>query len=92
LGRRIEGYTFKWAKCHHQLGFRSALKELEYKEKVRDYQTIPIPDCSDLSPKKFEERGILPKDRTPRIVAILLTLLFVLLLLTFIWKFVEGLL
>ena len=75
--RRLTGYSFRWTDCYHQLGFNAPKKILQYQEKARDYRTVPIPSCEDLIPVRFEERGILPEDRTARIVAILLTLLFI---------------
>jgi len=74
--RRVTGYTFTWINCRHQLGFDTHENVLNYRDKLREYRTLPIPSFADLIPVKFEERGILPKDRTARTVAILISLLF----------------
>jgi hypothetical protein len=73
---RITEYSFLWSNCLHQLGFDTHENVHNYRDKLGEYGTLPIPSCADLIPVEFEERGILPKDRTARTVAILLTLLF----------------
>jgi hypothetical protein len=90
--RRVVGYSFTWIDCRHQLGFDAQEKLNIYRDKLREFRTLPMPNCADLIPVEFEERGILPKDRTARVVAILLTLVFIVLFLLFACSMLRDLL